>query len=251
MKPFTYKEYRQLLITARQRFEFLTYDIERLVAADSGILWRHDIDLSLENAVHMAQIEAEESVISTYFVHMHSAFYHPWEKRALERIRRIAALGHEIGLHFDAAFYGSEDLQVIPPSIKREAEFLGELTGRPIRVFSAHNPTEHILSTWTEDTLLGMVNTYGRFFRESVDYVSDSNGIWRHRSLKEALLHAEKPLLQVLTHPVWWSEGMTSPEQKMRDAIALRGKETEATYRSEARMVVSEAPDHDQLRKAG
>lgn len=254
MNTFTLNEYRSLLQLALKRYTFAGFDECDLPAPempDRIVFWRHDIDLSLENAVQLAQIEAEEGATSTYFVHLHSAFYHPWERRSFDRLQRIVSLGHSIGLHFDTAFYGSDDLRAILPWIKREADFLGELVGRPIRVFSAHNPTEHVLATWTEDSLLGMVNTYARFFRDHVDYVSDSNGIWRHRSLKDALLHAEKSLLQVLTHPVWWSEKAASPEQKMREAIARRSEETESSYRQEARLVVSKTPEPDQLRKAG
>ena len=71
------------------------------------IALRHDMDHDLDNAVRMAEWEAEHGFRSTYYV-LHRDWY--WggpeakapSKMVLKGLDRIASLGHEIGLHNNA-----------------------------------------------------------------------------------------------------------------------------------------------------
>lgn len=187
-------------------------------------------------------IECEEMVQSTFFVHLHSTFYHPWEKETAKTLRQIAGMGHQIGLHFDCSYYGTSEIFYLESYLDEEASFLERLVGRPIDACSLHNPTDEMLSEWTRDRVGGMVNTYSSYFRNLVDYVSDSNGIWRYLKLHNVLEQHEQQKLQVLTHPGWWREEVMSPEQKLLNIISERAKKFEQIYRSEARVVVGKVP---------
>ena len=68
---------------------------------------RHDMDHDVENAVRMAEWEAEHGFRSTYYV-LHGDWYWGGPSRTepsafvLRALDRIASLGHEIGLHNNA-----------------------------------------------------------------------------------------------------------------------------------------------------
>ena len=101
-REFTEDAYRDLVRLARERYAFLAFpDAE---AATAGVLWRHDLDVSVHRALALARIERAEGVTSTYFVHLHSRFYNAFEDSIVERLRAIVALSHHIGLHFESHF---------------------------------------------------------------------------------------------------------------------------------------------------
>jgi hypothetical protein len=70
-----------------------------------------------------------------------------------------------------------------------------------------------------------LLNTYGEYFRKKVFYCSDSNGHWRFKRLKDVLEDTPEnvPRLQVLTHPVWWTEESMSPKKRFAKCIKGRG----------------------------
>lgn len=101
---FTYRAYRELLNLLRERGYFVRgyHDYED---APRCVIIRHDIDNSLQQAVKLAELEAEENIQSTWFVLLRTDFYNVFSKASKEALDRIQTLGHEIGLHFDEASY--------------------------------------------------------------------------------------------------------------------------------------------------
>src|SRR5262245_66432769 len=63
------------------------------------LLLRHDVDMSLEDALAMAELEAERGVAATYFLMTQSDFYNLDTRRGAAAIERLRALGHRVGLH--------------------------------------------------------------------------------------------------------------------------------------------------------
>src|SRR6266513_2864721 len=100
---FTRSNYRKLLGLAKQRYVFRSF--ENFIRGESFVLWRHDVDFSMHAAARLAEIEHDEGVQATYFVHLHNEFYNLLESTTWARLKRIIAQGHSIGLHFDAHFY--------------------------------------------------------------------------------------------------------------------------------------------------
>jgi hypothetical protein len=82
-------------------------EAEGLLAAGKRFaLLRHDVDMDPEAALQMARSEAEAGVKATYFFMASCPFYNLLEPATRRAVEMIAALGHAIGLHFDAAAYG-------------------------------------------------------------------------------------------------------------------------------------------------
>ncbi len=87
---FSLEHYRELLDAARAGgYRFAGFD--RPPAAGDLIL-RHDVDLSLEAAVALAEVEAEAGAWSTWFLMTRSVFYNldsPAGERAIARLREL------------------------------------------------------------------------------------------------------------------------------------------------------------------
>ncbi len=215
---FTHQEYEALLKLTAKHLPFVSF--KDYQTSKKGVFWRHDLDMSVDAALVLAQIEARCGLKSTYFLQMHSHYYNLFEPETTASVRQIIGLGHSIGVHFDAGAYPqpSADKEWIT-QITHEKNFLENYFNAPIHAFSFHNPTAKQIE-YGED-VAGMVNTYNRYFRKEVVYLSDSRGKWNDKTVSELMKQNNPPqLLHVLTHPEWWTEiAEENPVIKMQDIL--------------------------------
>jgi hypothetical protein len=184
---FDLEHYRELLEAAKAggyRFAFFGRDPE-----PGDLFLRHDVDLSLEAAVELAELEVEAEARATYFLMSESVFYNlasPPGERTLARLRE---LGHAVGLH---AVYPRADLDE-----------------RFDRVVAWHNPDPDFMSAPID----GAVNVMEARYFAPANYRSDSNQRWRSGCPHEALARGEFDWLQLLIHPeIWVYPGATMRE---------------------------------------
>lgn len=208
MKPcgFSYGHYREALEAALARgYAFAAFD--EAPGRGACVLLRHDVDFSVERALPLARIEAELGLVSTFFVLPHgreNLFGAP----ALPLLREILGLGHRLGLHYDLAFYAASGL---PPSqgLRREAAQLEAALGAPVRVAAEHNPGRAPGPPGFEPGPL--LDAYAPAFTRDMKYLSDSCQHWREGCFCRFLDPERCPRVQVLVHPIWWSqEGRTA-----------------------------------------
>jgi len=222
-KDFTLNSYRNYIRLAKRKYKFRDYSDFR--KEENFVLWRHDVDYSVHAALRLARIDAEERVKSTFFLHLHNEFYNLLELEITELVKEIVKCGHNIGLHFDPNYAEME----MGESLKFEKGILERLFGVKIGAFSVHNPgiSRRILE---DESYEGMVNCYSRYFRNEVPYCSDSFGIWRHQRLEDALTRSDYPRMQVLTHPEWWTETVTSPKERVWRCIEGRSENNKKRF---------------------
>jgi hypothetical protein len=182
---FDLDHYGELLEAAQAGgYRFAFFDRE---PRPGDLLLRHDVDLSLDAAVTMAELETEAGARATYFVMPQSVFYNlasPPGERALERLRE---LGHRVGLH------------AVWPR--------GELDARFDPVVAWHNPDPEYM----REPVDGAVNVMEERF--SATYRSDSNQRWRSGCPHDDLRAGRFEWLQLLTHPeIWVYPGVTMRE---------------------------------------
>ncbi len=136
---FTEAAYGDIVDLARATYRFAGY---RERGTERHVLWRHDVDLSVHRALRLAEIECGKGVTATYFFFLHSAFYNLMEPAVRQRAKRIAALGHAVGLHFDAANYSGKawTSESLEPQLATERDLLATLLDRPVEAVSFHNP---------------------------------------------------------------------------------------------------------------
>ena len=150
------------------------------------IFLRHDIDLSLDAALQMAELEAEHGVQATYLLMTESVFYNLASSEGVAAIARLRELGHAVGHH------------AVHPNV--------ELDDRFDPVVSWHNPQAEFMS----QTIPGAINVYAEPYFDPPTYRSDSNQHWRSGCPHEELRGGGFTWLQILVHPaIWVYQGAT------------------------------------------
>ena len=184
---FDLAHYRELLRAARGGgYSWAGFD--RSPRAGDLIL-RHDVDLSLEAALAVAEVEAEEGAWSTWFLMTRSVFYNLASENGERTVERLRQLGHRVAHH---AVYPQVDLDE-----------------RFDPVIAWHNPDAEFMRA----EIPGAVNVMSEAFFEPEHYRSDSNQHWRHGCPHDQLAGGEFEWLQLLIHPeIWAFEGATMRE---------------------------------------
>ena len=213
---FTIAHYTQILKLLKSNYILSQYD--NFNKNEKFAILRHDIDFSPQRALRVAQVEAQEGMRSTYFIHIHSEYYNVLEEEIYKIILKILDLEHDIGIHFDTHFYAIDSKQSIQENLLFEKELFEKLFPTKIKSFSFHNTNTFILSC-QDDEYAGLINTYSAYFQKEVSYCSDSNGYWKYSRMYELVSQATAPSLQLLTHPEWWQEDAMSPWQRIKRAI--------------------------------
>ncbi len=226
-EDFTEAHYRKLLCAAKAAYRFTTYDA--IPWGTPFVLWRHDIDCSINRAAALACIEAEEGISATYFVNPRSEYYNPFEPSQSRQLKYILGMGHRLGLHFDATYHDIQDEAQLHIKVEQECRWLEEAFNVRPTAFSFHNPSAVHLQC-DADSYGGLISCYSRRFRADITYCSDSNGYWRFRRLYEVLTEAKEPCLQVLTHPEWWQKRPMPPRQRIFRCVFGRADATMRGY---------------------
>lgn len=181
-------------------------DVGDVSGVRKTLLLRHDVDCSMEYAFEMASLEAKEGISSTYFMMHRSPLYNLWSRRNTGLVKTIAALGHSIGLHYDAEFAEEQSLNH-KDQIQFEIDALEKLVDAPVKAFSYHQPSNEIISR--NVAVPNAVNAYSEPTLSDYEYISDSNRDWRGKDLIACLKTCNE--IQLLIHPMWWMcEGVTT-----------------------------------------
>jgi hypothetical protein len=224
---FTEAGYRRIAERAAARFAFEPFGT---TSGGPHALWRHDVDLSMHRAVRLAQIEADLGVRSTWFLMLGSSFYNLFERDVLDRARELVALGHWIGLHFDATSWLSAGRNQMLDEITKERAILAQALETPVDAISFHNPPSVPVPGLEDEQLAGMTSAVSPVIVERYTYVSDSNGYWRYRSLVDVVDDPAIERLHALTHPEWWPERPMPPRERVALCVEGRAAAVLAVY---------------------
>lgn len=147
---------------------------------------RHDVDLSLDAAIRMAELEHGLGASATYFLMTESVFYNLASREGVAALARLRELGHGVGLH-----------AVYPNAVLDE---------RFDPVVAWHNPDPEYMRA----PVAGAINVMEDRYFDPATYRSDSNQHWRSGCPHDDLGAGTFPWLQLLTHPeIWAYEGET------------------------------------------
>lgn len=216
-EDFTVERYRGVLALASARFRFVRFGDP--TGPEQIALWRHDIDFSPQRAIVLARIEQEFGATATYFVQLSSRYYSAFEPETAALLREIRALGHDIGLHFDAEVLRHRPTSDPEERLAFEARVLEELVETKVSSFSLHNPTTLVGVRFDAKSHAGLSNASTPSLRDEFDYCSDSNGFWRNRSLDEMVGDPVVRKLYALTHPEWWQDSVMPPRQRIQRCL--------------------------------
>ena len=190
---FDLGHYRELLEAAKTGgYRFASFAES---PATGDLFLRHDVDVSLDAAMRMAELEAELGARATYFLMTESVFYNLASKEGVGALSRLRALGHAVGLH------------AVYPSARLDERF--------DPVVAWHNPDPDYMTAPVDDA----VNVMGARHFDPATYRSDSNQHWRHGCPHEELAARAFPWLQLLVHPEIWVYQGTTMGETMRSML--------------------------------
>ncbi len=195
--PARYDQLLDAILAGRYRLR--GFDVERPL--EQMLLLRHDVDLSLEAAVAMAEMEHAKGIRATYLLMTRSDFYNLASPAGEAAYARLRELGHWVGHH---ARHPHVD-PLVDPGFDR--------------VMAWHNPDPAYMA----DAVPGWVNVMEpRFTADfAFTYRSDSNQTWRRGDPLDELAAQRFPWLQLLIHPELWMFGrdsMTATMEAFLDA---------------------------------
>lgn len=204
---FTIKHYKETLALAKQKgYVFSTMrDYNKNINNDKVIFMRHDVDMSVQNALKFVEIENEFNIKATYFIRLHCD-YNIFSLKNYKLIKKLLKSGHEIGLHHEADFsriYEEDEKDFF----NRAKEVLEIITGTKIVGVTPHEPSR-IKALINEDNIkeFGLdYEGYSSKFTKNVKYISDSSCRWREGCMCE-FIKKETPKLCITVHPFWWYE---------------------------------------------
>ena len=101
MKDFSFQAYKHLIQNLKNSgFCFFDHELQNTDSFQNGVIIRHDVDRKPLKALKMAEIEKDLGVKSIYFFRTTADVFKP------EIMKRIAAMGHEIGYHYESLSVG-------------------------------------------------------------------------------------------------------------------------------------------------
>ena len=166
------------------------------------VILRHDVDLSLDAALRLAEVEADAGAAATYFLMTRSEFYNLDSQSGEDAVDRLRRLGHRVGLH------------AVWPYVDRDDRF--------DPVLAWHNPDPEYMRNPVEELVNVMEAPWADVYR------SDSNQHWRQGCPHEELAAGAFERLQLLTHPEIW----VYPGETMRETmLAMLDAERERRLR--------------------
>jgi hypothetical protein len=145
------------------------------------VILRHDVDLSLEAALRVAELEAAEDAWSTWFLMTRSVFYNLDSAAGDHALARLRELGHRVAHH------------AVWPRV--------DLDDRFEPVVAWHNPDAAYMTAPID----GATNVMSPPWFDPEHYRSDSNQHWRHGCPHEQLARGSFEWLQLLIHPEIWA----------------------------------------------
>jgi hypothetical protein len=174
---FTLHKYDELL-NAIQKAEYDVKPVANFLESpnEKCIILRHDVDRDIRRALEMALIENERNIISTYYFRYKKSVFKP------DIIKEIAALGHEIGYHYEVLDKSKGDI------LKAKDIFVEELNDfrkiSEVRTVCMHgNP----LTPWVNSNLWNhyqlsdfaiMGEPYISIDYSKVLYITDTGRTW-------------------------------------------------------------------------
>jgi hypothetical protein len=226
-EDFSYAFYRRII--GKLKAEFRPTLLRDALDAETGTLplaiVRHDVDLCPGIAARMARLEHELGFRSTYLLLTDSPLYRLEDASTEAHVRKIAALGHEIALHFDlddTSRLSGRSITELEDHVRAAAARVAAISGQPVQSVSFHRPID--LVDLGRDRIAGLVNAYGADLMRW--YLSDSNACWREGDPLASLESPRHSKLQMLVHPIWWGDNHLTRQERLDEFCDSRGDQT-------------------------
>ena len=196
---YSMAHYREILLKARERYRLpLVSEVGDELPEDDIFLIRHDIDISPQAALNMARLEHQLGIRTSYYVRLHAPFYNAFEEETCRVLSEIAALGHELGLHYEPGFFERLGRDVAR-GIAGDIRAFESLFGFRSASVSQHEPSVGPLVKTLPD---GYPCAYQAHLVVDMPYFGDSGFHWREGCVCTKI--GRYPQIHTLIHPHSW-----------------------------------------------
>jgi len=161
-----------------------------------GLINRHDVDWSLDDAYNLSQLEQDNGINSTYYIRLNSDLYNPKSKKNRIILKKMKNF-FEIGLHFDSSIY---EKKYIKKGFFQEINILTDIIEDKIYTFSDHMPRTH---GYTEPYIKNIISAYNKRIFVKRNYLSDSRYECK-KNLYHSFEMSKQKLIYLLTHPEYY-----------------------------------------------
>lgn len=213
---FSLIHYRDILRRLRNRgLAFVPFGtfLRQGAGEDPYVLLRHDVDVRLQPALEMLEIEVESGVRSTWFMRTRAQGYSVDQPEFRRWRSQVLAAGSEIALHEEVSHVAAGPDELVA-GITQERRRLEDALGSAVLGISTHMP-KHSRTAVTEALAKWAGFAYEassvRFNPPGIAYFSDANRIWKYRgeerpksNLCPCRTNAVRMYLAI--HPIWWSD---------------------------------------------
>ena len=175
---FTIRKYRELVRAFIESGYRIVTVRQYLETKPSGmvLVLRHDVDEQPQNALKMAEAEKELGVHATYYFRRVPKSDHP------DVIRKIAAMGHEIGYHYEDLTLSEGDIQKAIESFSWNLDYFRQYY--PVKTVCMHGSSSSRFDNreiWKQVRLedYGLIGEpYLSFDFNQVFYLTDTGYAW-------------------------------------------------------------------------
>ena len=175
---FTIRKYRELIRSFVESGYRIVTVRQYLETNPTGkvLVLRHDVDEQPQNALKMAEAEKELGVNATYYFRRVPKSDHP------VIIRQIAAMGHEIGYHYEDLTLSDGDMQAAIDSFSRNLDYFRQYY--PVKTVCMHGSSSSKFDNreiWKHVRLddYGLIGEpYLSFDFNRVFYLTDTGYAW-------------------------------------------------------------------------
>jgi len=198
LRRFTYDAYAQLIEHLQSKYSLISAKDYDPKSDKPTVVLRHDVDWDLESALHMARLENDYGVKSTFLVLLSCPTYNLHSDYGIDAVTELLSLGHEIGLHYDVSVYNKLDTN-LSACLLKEVDVLERMIRKPVLSVACHNS-----STLTTDPIWHVHPNNLSDFSNFDLYVHDANRTWTTEYLKP-LIEMKYNRNMLNTHPCLWS----------------------------------------------
>lgn len=216
---FSYKHYNDILFDMLNE-NYKIVDFNNCNSYEREIIVRHDIDLDLKKALEMARIEKNAGIRANYFFWLTSPFYNIFDYDNSLIIKDIIKLGHNVGIHFNEGIYNCSNEEQLEEFIMREISMFDIYFEYKPNIVSFHMPRKELLNN--NFKFSEFINTYHNKFFTQYKYLSDSEMRWREGCVCKKLKSHGYNKIQVLVHPIWWSDNNDSSSEIINKFIRYK-----------------------------
>jgi hypothetical protein len=184
MRDYTLKTYSILCETLKSRHTCSVKDYLQNKPSEAVIL-RHDVDVSCEKALRMAEVEESLGICSSYYFRYTKTF-NP------EIMKKIEDMGHEVGYHYEVLDKTKGDLDDAIMLFEKEiGEFRKHVDVQTISMHGSVLSKHNNLNLWDKHDFsdYGLVGeAYLSLSDKEIQYFTDTGRNWSGRySLKDKL----------------------------------------------------------------